>query len=209
MKKFLSLATAFMLTVAMAVPAFAAGSPSSTPAASDATDASGSKIEVVVVALPEAVVTEVAAIVKDETTLVAEAVKSGVIADSNYKAEGILASGEIELKNGVTPSESNPVTITFEVNTAKAGDTIVAAHKKENGDWEYLPTTVVNGKVTVKFTSLSPIVFIKLAPTTGDTSDEDTSDTTSPATGDVIYLVELLAAAALAGGIVCAKRARR
>lgn len=68
------------------------------------------------------------------------------------------------------------------------------------------------GQVTVKFTSLSPVVFIKLTEK-ADTTSEDTTasdSTASPKTGvNVVYYAELLALVSLARACVCAKRTRR
>lgn len=67
------------------------------------------------------------------------------------------------------------VTIPFNLTNVKAGQNIVALHLKHDGKWEQLPCVVENGKVTVTFTSLSPVVFVSLStpvksPKTGDTS---------------------------------------
>lgn len=221
MKKFLSLVMVFALTMAMSVTAFAAGSPSTEAEASAVTDASGNKLDVKVEVnkLDDKVVAEAAQIAKDDASVVNGAVSAGVIGNSDYETAGVLASVDVVLDSSVTPSAENPVNITFNVNTAKSGDIIVAAHKKADGTWEYLPTTVKDGQVTVKFTSLSPVVFIKLSEKTGVSSDDasassdDSSaldDGTSPKTGvNVVYYAELLALVSLAGACVCARRARR
>lgn len=69
------------------------------------------------------------------------------------------------------------VTIPFNLTNVMAGQNIVVLHLKHDGQWEQIvPDKVENGKVTVTFTSLSPVVFVSLdkvpvkAPKTGDTS---------------------------------------
>lgn len=216
MKKFLTLVMVLALTMTMSITAFAAGSPSTDAQVVDVTDANGNKldVEVKVNSLTDTQVAEAAQIAQDESTVVQEAVKSGAIADSNYETAGVLASVEVQIDGDTRPTAENPISISFNVNTAKAGDVIVAAHQKADGTWEYLPTTVADGTVTVKFTSLSPVVFIKLAEKAaadeGDSSSDAAAGTTSPKTGiNVVYYAELIAMLSLAGAAVCAKRARR
>lgn len=54
---------------------------------------------------------------------------------------------------------------------------IIVLHLKSDGQWEQIvPDKVENGKVTVTFGSLSPVIFVSLdkvpvkAPKTGDTN---------------------------------------
>ena len=70
------------------------------------------------------------------------------------------------------------VTIPFNLTNVMEGQNIVVLHLKHDGQWEQIvPDKVENGKVTVTFTSLSPVIFVSLdkipvkAPKTGDTND--------------------------------------
>lgn len=69
------------------------------------------------------------------------------------------------------------VTIPFNLTNVMEGQNIVVLHLKHDGQWEQIiPDKVENGKVTVTFTSLSPVIFVSLdkvpvkAPKTGDTN---------------------------------------
>jgi len=69
------------------------------------------------------------------------------------------------------------VTIPFNLTNVVAGQDIVVLHLKHDGQWEQIiPDKVENGKVTVTFSSLSPVVFVSKskipvkAPKTGDTN---------------------------------------
>lgn len=74
-------------------------------------------------------------------------------------------------------ADFSKVTIPFNLTNVMQGQNIVVLHLKHDGQWEQLvPDKVENGKVTVTFTSLSPVIFVSLdkipvkAPKTGDTS---------------------------------------
>lgn len=69
------------------------------------------------------------------------------------------------------------VTIPFSLTNVMAGQNIVVLHQKHDGQWEQIiPDKVENGKVTVTFTSLSPVIFVSMdkipvkAPKTGETN---------------------------------------
>lgn len=68
------------------------------------------------------------------------------------------------------------VTIPFNLTNVMEGQNIVVLHLKHDGQWEQIiPDKVENGKVTVTFSSLSPVIFVSLdkipvkAPKTGET----------------------------------------
>lgn len=74
-------------------------------------------------------------------------------------------------------ADFSKVTIPFNLTNVMQGQNIVVLHLKHDGQWEQIvPDKVENGKVTVTFTSLSPVIFVSLdkipvkAPKTGDTS---------------------------------------
>lgn len=86
----------------------------------------------------------------------------------------ILQMVEVKL-----PAKFSKVTIPFNMTNVMAGQNIIALHLKADGTWEQIiPDKVENGKVTVTFTSLSPVVFVSLdkvqvpvkAPKTGETN---------------------------------------
>jgi LPXTG-motif cell wall-anchored protein len=76
--------------------------------------------------------------------------------------------------------QGTPITITFNLHNVLAGDSLVILHQKQDGTWEtIIPDKVEDGKVTVSFTSLSPVAFIKLsnATTTSAIKAPKTADT--------------------------------
>lgn len=88
------------------------------------------------------------------------------------------------------------VTIPFNISNVIAGQNIVALHLKHDGEWEQLPCVVENGKVTVTFTSLSPVVFVSM----------DKTPVKSPKTGDTNAVPFASAAVAAAAGAIIATR---
>jgi arabinogalactan endo-1,4-beta-galactosidase len=62
--------------------------------------------------------------------------------------------------------QGTPITITFNLYNIFAGDSLLVLHQKPDGSWEYIvPDKVEDGSVTVTFTSLSPVAFVKLSDT--------------------------------------------
>ena len=104
---------------------------------------------------------------------------------------------DVAAPEGTTVSESNPITLTFAVEGIKANANIVVLHWNGTA-WETIkPESVADGKVTAKFTSLSPIAIVELAV-------EDVK--TSPATGEAASVLPVLAVICMAGALVCGKK---
>lgn len=154
MKKLAAAVLALTLTLGMGLTAFAAPSPEKEVTVSGATNAQGQKVEVTVTKVAE-----------DETqvkAVQAEAEKKAVeLSSSKDITVTALASAEVSVPAGTVVNESNPITVVFNVPTVQAGWTVFALHQKADGTWEKLSTVVANGTVTVKFTSLSPVVFVR------------------------------------------------
>lgn len=127
-----------------------------------------------------------------------------------------IVTADVHLENS-NVSEANPITVTFLIAGINEGDTISVLHKKADGSWETLLGTTGNGTVTVTFTSLSPVAFVRtaaVAPVTasvpaavpettpaatensGETTNAAASTIVSPKTGDDgVYGFGILAAA--------------
>lgn len=205
---------AFVLTMGMTVTAFAAGSPVTSVNAGDTVTINGEEVKA------DVKVTTVKEDVSQEAATVAGAITT--INDTDVEATIIGDVVDVALPDDIVPTVEKPVTITFQVTGVSSDDKIIVAHKKQDGEWEYItPTAVANGSVTVPFTSLSPVAFIKVtenvkADTEGinttDTADENSSESDSaksPKTGETsAFYVELLAAASLCGAAVFFKRSR-
>lgn len=136
---------------------------------------------VTIEAVSETVKSSAAAAVLDMIQDKAEAVKAK-----------ILALAEVSLPEGVKGG-----TIKFAVDGVYSNDTvdtIVVLHQKADGNWEQIkPSAVERGYVTATFSSLSPVAIVKVIPTAGDF-------------GVGFSTVALVAAAGLAGAVVCGKK---
>jgi hypothetical protein len=99
--------------------------------------------------------------------------------------------------------DGTPVSIPFNLNNIVEGESIIVLHMLKDGTWEtIIPDKVENGKVTVTFTSLSPVVFVRGAAAAAVVA--------SPKTGDVVALFAAITlVAALGCGFVARKRAIR
>lgn len=169
MKKFVSTALAFVLTLGMSVTAFAAGSVSKTVSAT--TD---SGVAVSVTTLDEA------------TTNTAKTQAATLVGEK----ASVLEAVDVTLPQ--TVSAENPVTIAFTAPSVVSATTKVwALHQKHDGTWEKLAVTVKDGKAYVTFTSLSPVVFVAEAAAPADASPK-TSDA-----GMITLVIALLAGASL------------
>lgn len=211
MKKLVTTALALVLTLGMSVTAFATPSVSKEVKVEGAVDSKGETVNVTVSsAVAETVVTEA---VTKATELVGE-------------GSSVLATVEVSLPSGV--SEENPVTVTFSVPGVKAGDKITVLHQKHDGTWEKLTGITGDGTVTVTFTSLSPVAFVREAAnnTTANTDDNPakndkfltasgsnegttaatTAGVTSPKTGETGVVGFAFAAAACGGALVFVNR---
>ncbi len=98
-----------------------------------------------------------------------------------------------------------PLEVTINVSDVKANDAVFVAHQKEDGTVEYLiPKTTADGRIVVEFTSLSPVMIVKLAAPGQEAAS-------LPKTGDTAPIAYALAAlvASAAAAVVLAKRIRK
>ena len=129
------------------------------------------------------------------------------------EAENKVTAQILALAEVTIPNVKGKVTITFSVPEVKAGETIKIGHQMANGTWEFFAADKVsNGEVTATFNSLSPVAIIKVAAEgngngsgTGNGSGSGDS-TTFPQSGVGVSTAALLAAAGLAGVVVCRKK---
>lgn len=107
----------------------------------------------------------------------------------DYESPMPFVTAEVKAE-GFTVTADNPVTITFLIDGISEGEPISVLHKKDDGSWENLPGTTGNGTVTVTFTSLSPVVFVRTSavaaeqtPTEGSAQETTAApETTTPTT---------------------------
>ena len=104
----------------------------------------------------------------------------------------ILALANVSFPEGKTSG-----TIKFAVTgvySTDSTDTIVVLHQKKDGSWEKItPSAVEKGYVTAYFNSLSPVAIVKVIPEAGKF-------------GVGFSTLALVAAAGLAGAVVCGKK---
>ena len=178
MKKVLAVLCAAIMILGSTMTAFAAS-----VSASDITAASPAELKAAFgVATSEAgdvVFAEVSAEVRTSAI-------NAVVAQIKAKCT-ILA-----LADGTVPGGKG--TITFSVAGVNKGDKIKIGHQKADGSWEFFAAdSVGNGTVTATFTSLSPVAIVKVPAT-------------FKPTGVGVSTLALLAAAGLAGAVVCKKK---
>ena len=192
MKKIMALLVAGVLTCSVGLTAFAASSPSTPSTNTTVTGSStveGIKVWDKILVDGKEVSSSVSIVEAN-----AEVVKAA-------EAEAVTAVGAnaVVLKVvDVNFSEGfKTITISFSLKNVKANDKIVALHQKADGSWETItPDKVEDGKVTVTFTSLSPVAFV-----TGDVAVK------SPKTGDMtVPFVAIIAVVALAGSALVSKK---
>lgn len=193
MKKFFAAVCAAVMVLGSTMTAFAAPSatasdvsgikkPAELVTAIDATATKSDDGKVVVKEASEASVNalsaEVVDILQSKNTKDNKAYKANVMAVADIKIEG---------KNGGT--------VTIAVPSVKKGDTIIVLHYTGSVWEEISGVKVEDGKVTATFSSLSPVAIVKV-------SEKVTSDKT----GVGVSTLSLIAAAGLAGAVVCGKK---
>lgn len=201
MKKVITTALAFILTLGMSVTAFAAASPNAGVTGGATTLADGTSYEAEITALDSA------------TTAVAQE-KAKELVGANSQ---VLKAVEVTLP--ATVSASNPATVEFVLSDVTAGTALVALHQKADGTWEKLDCTWKDGKVYVTFTSLSPVVFATVDTASGssdsqsgstDSSAASSASTgvTSPKTADAGMNVLAFTALFCGAALICVNRKR-
>jgi hypothetical protein len=210
MKKLVTLLCAVVLALSMGMVAFASASPSST--SNDAVSApenvytpTNEKGEVDTAG--KVGVYETVKIPGNENAkVVVVAVSTTVKAAAVQQAAALgLASAPFAYVdvNVEGYTAGTPVTVPFNLVNVVAGDSILVLHQKADGTWEtIIPDKVEDGKVTVSFTSLSPVVFVRgtAAPAVA-----------SPKTGaeDIVPFAAIILVAAFGVGAIARKRAIR
>jgi hypothetical protein len=208
MKKFITLLCAVVLAFSMGMVAFASASPSSssnesapanvyTPTNEKGEADTAGKVgvyETVKIPGNENAKVVVAAV---STTVKAAAVEQA--AALGY-ASAPFAYVDVNVEGY---KAGTPVTVPFNLVNVVAGDNIVVLHQKADGTWEtIIPDKVEDGKVTVSFTSLSPVVFVRgtVAPAVA-----------SPKTGseDFVPFAAIILVAAFGVGAIARKKAIR
>lgn len=144
--------------------------------------------------------------------------KQNATMENEIKNKGytnILGSYELKLE-GATKL-LNPVEITFNIGTEHNGKIVYILHQKQNGSYENFEEKVVNGKVSVTVSELSPFVLaLKEDSTQTETpQEEEKQDTTNehikdetPKTGsnDIATIVCSILSALSAVGIAIVKK---
>lgn len=200
MKKFMALLCAGILTCSMGMVAFAAESPS-TPAATPSQEEviqQQSHSTVDSVRIWDKIVVDGKEV---EGGISVAPVKETVKAAAEAQAKAVVNNGTVlQVVEVSFPDSFSKITVPFNLTNVKAGDSIVVLHQKKDGTWETItPDKVEDGKVTVTFTSLSPVAFV-----TGSAA----GGVKSPKTNDAaVPFVAVMAVVAIAGAAVAGKKA--
>lgn len=189
MKKFVSLAAALTLVLAMGLNVCAADSVSAKVTVTETKNASN---------VSSTVGTQEN---KTEATNNLETV-------AKVDAKEFTPVATLEVTGTIAPGQT--AEITFGVPGVKAADTVVVLHKGAAG-WDQRPATAGNGTVTAEFTSFSPVViFVKEAaasqPSAGSAA-QPAAGTASPKTADAsMATAACVAVLAVAGLAISRKR---
>lgn len=192
MKKFFAAVCAAVMVLGSTFTAFAA--PSSTTA----------NVTIGTATVKEATAEGTSAKVEINTTIIEQAakdtIKEAVVekllkADTKAKAAEVLTM--VDVKVAATAAElEKGVKVTFAVDGIKSNSNIKVLHYV-NGAWkEEAVNSVAYGKVTATFHSFSPVAIVEV----------ETEGTTSDGTGVGFSTLSLIAAAGLAGAVVCGKK---
>lgn len=119
------------------------------------------------------------------------------VAESTSKTDkhSVVAVVDVSLPSGVK-MPTGGIEITFDVDGVVAGDKIYLLHEKADGTWETItPSKVADGKVTAKFTSLSPVAIVKVV-----------DNAASPKTGAPFMMAPIVALVCVAGTLGCVRK---
>lgn len=179
MKKVYALLLVAVMTVAMAVPTFAANSPEADPVVKTAAG-------VDVVAAAKEVKTSVAAasVVVPSEQLAKQVVSvtstESVLKDLNVPTSAKLVAVDVSY-SGEIPAGG--VQVPFKVPGAKKGDMVYVLHRQPNAPytWEVVGSGVLGDDLTVTgtFTSFSPVAFMVV-----DAADVAATAVKAPKTGE-------------------------
>ena len=179
MKKVYALLLVAVMTVAMAVPTFAANSPEADPVVKTAAG-------VDVVAAAKEVKTSVAASVAVPSEQLAKQVVSVTSTESVLKDLNVPTSAKLVAAVDVSYSGEIPaggVQVPFKVPGAKKGDMVYVLHRQPNAPytWEVVGSGVLGDDLTVTgtFTSFSPVAFMVV-----DAADVAATAVKAPKTGE-------------------------
>lgn len=173
MKKLFAFMCAAMLTLSMAITAFATPNSSVTVTGIvtevlSAVDADGNPVDVVV----ENILDGDKHLIEELKTTV----KLQEVLGNKYNDKiSLLDAKEVRIK-GDASLVNFPITVTFKATGVKATDKILVLHYgREAAAWDVRPeVTVGEGTITVKFDKLSPVAFLvdkSGAPLTGDNNN--------------------------------------
>ena len=224
-KKFIMLASALMLTVAMAIPAMAVPSVTGTTApeiagnvvASDGTVLNKNDLTVTPVVDASTLAPEVAQRLETAYNKISSAgsvanfiesspalkqAVSAALANTSVSVDKLAVDSICE----VTPTGAiaeklaagQAVDIPFAVPNLKAGQVAIVLHYNSAGEWEVVPSVTANGVVTATFTSLSPVAILVEEGATSATSAGTVESPQTGATGFETIAVTGIALCAVA-----------
>lgn len=155
--------------------------------------------------------------------VVANAASLGVaIPEGAAVSTAVVGSANISIPEGTDISSG--IKLGIEIAGIKAGKTYVLLHLTKDGVWETIkPDSVVDGKVTATFKSLSPVVASEVIILVGEETEPEewleprhperaaaaaANPATSPKTAETLPVAGVMALICLAGAAVCANKVR-
>lgn len=168
-KKVVSAAMAVVLALSVSVGAFAASSKSNISEVSSVKAADGTTIQN----------TQIVRSANAATEVTADQAKAAISGSAASDTVSVLDQFDLSASKDITTSQF-PLTITFNVPGITKDMNVKVLHF-ENNAWKDVTVSVGDGSVTAKFSSLSPVAIVKLAPASTTTGG---SGATSPKTGE-------------------------
>ena len=175
MKKVYALLLVAVMTVAMAVPTFAANSPEADPVVKTAAGvdvvAAAKEVKTSVAVPSEQLAKQVVSVTSTES----------VLKDLNVPTSAKLVAAVDVSYSGEIPAGG--VQVPFKVPSAKKGDMVYVLHRQPNAPytWEVVGSGVLGDDLTVTgtFTSFSPVAFMVV-----DAADVAATAVKAPKTGE-------------------------
>ena len=202
MKKIYAIILSAALAMTMCLPVLAAPSPSAAVKAAAAAIVVDASVDADVLVPTTEVATEVVRVTSNPEVLAALGVPTGAALLSTIEVKGTVPAG-------------GTLSIPFKVTNASVGDVVYVLHRMPSGQWEVVGSAVMdaNMMVTGVFSSLSPVAFMVVKASdaaAASVTSATTAAAVAPKTGEnsMIIMVEILAAIALAGTVVLARKAR-
>ena len=203
-KRILALAGALVLTFAMSMNVFAAGSVTTEDAANDAKEdlAPTQEVQELKIGSQQLTVEKIesfvsATTVKSDVQAALSKVTTDTAKEAVAKAKAVVGESATiaTVVDLVVPEGTGKASFTLGVSNVMAGQSVTILHKLADGSWETIsPDKVENGAVTFTLSSYSPVAVVINAA--------------APKTGEAVPAAAVLAVVCLAGAVLYTRKAK-